>query len=381
MTPRSSGNVVGARLKVARLLRGMPQGALAKELSVSPAFLCQLEAGTKQPSDIFLNAVATFFDVTPAFFLRPVLDEFRDEECFFRRRRTTPLYARNRVLAHGTLFAELVAELETRVDFPEDNVPTIPATTPEEIEAAAERCRAAWGLQNDEPVASMMRLMENAGVIVTRFDGGTEKIDAFSRAGARRVVVLSSDKSAVRSRFDLGHECGHLVMHVGMDASQPELERQADAFASAVLLPRAGFVAAFPRRMYTGIDWDALITLKKRWKVSVAAMVRRAFDLKLIDALVYQRAYKYMSVHWGGRRIEPLDSEIAHEEPEVIPRALEVLKDAGLSPLDLASELGWSPSMFEAVSKYQLESLPDGIASLDRARAARRRRGGPPTRT
>ena len=35
--------------------------------------------------------------------------------------------------------------------------------------------------------------------------------------------------------------------------------------------------------------------MKKRWRVSAAAIVRRAFDLKMIDAADYQRAYKFMS--------------------------------------------------------------------------------------
>ena len=360
--------VVGARIRIARLLQGRTQADLAKELQISPAFVCQVEAGTKQPSTDTLAAIATILRVQPDFFERTIHDEFRDEECFFRKRKTTPLYVRSRALAHGTFLTELIAALEEKVDLPADSVPHAPEGS-KPIDDIAEDCRQSWGLGVDTPIDNMTRVLENAGVVVADFSS-SRKVDAFSRAGARRVVVRNSEtQSRSRLRFDLAHECGHLVMHVGLDASCLELEPAADAFAAAFLLPRRAFAAEFPRG--GSPSWDSLRSLKRRWGVSLSAIVRRARDLRLVDALFYQRAYKQMSARgWNTR--EPDEEYVREERPEMIVMAVRVLDESGELPKPaLARRLGWSPALFTEVTGEPCVELPDDVIPIDRARRAR----------
>ena len=360
--------VVGARVRIARLLQGRTQADLAKQLEVTPAFICQLEAGTKQPSHDTLAAISVLLRVEPDFFLRQIHDEFRDEECFFRKRKTTPMYARSRALAHGSFLTELIGFLEEHVDFPDENIPNVPEVS-KPIDEIAEDCRAAWGLGMDTPIVNMTRVLENAGIIVADF-GSSWKIDAFSRAGARGVVVRNTDtRIGSRLRFDLAHECGHLVMHAGQDASNPELEPAADAFAGAFLLPRQAFIAEFPRS--AAPSWNSLRELKRRWGVSLSAIVRRARELRLIDALFYQRAYKQMSAR-GWNTNEPDEHLIANESPELLATALRMLDEAGeVSPVELAEKLGWSLELFTEITGEQCEKLPDDIIPIGRARHAR----------
>lgn len=68
------------------------------------------------------------------------------------------------------------------------------------------------------------------------------------------------------------HEVGHLVMH---GSSRPkEMESQANRFATAVLIPRAAFWREFPKQHYR-FDWAGLTAMKRRWGVSIQAIVRR----------------------------------------------------------------------------------------------------------
>src|SRR5258708_40375904 len=94
----------------------------------------------------------------------------------------------------------------------------------------------------------MGRVLEHAGVIVTRLDEAS-KLDAFSRkgrAGGVTVVVLNTAKgSTSRTRFDMAHELGHLVMHSKPTLELADREKQADRFAAAFLLPRRGFAREF----------------------------------------------------------------------------------------------------------------------------------------
>ncbi|MDX2089694.1 MAG: XRE family transcriptional regulator [Kofleriaceae bacterium] len=365
---KADPQVVGARVRIARLLQERTQADLAKQLEVTPAFVCQLEAGTRQPGPALLAALSVVLRVEPEFFARHIQDEFRDEECFFRKRKTTPMYARSRALAHGSFLTELISLLEHHVDFPEENVPNIPGGA-KPVDVIAEECRIAWDLGIDTPIVNMTRVLENAGVVVADF-GSHRKVDAFSRAGARAVVARNTETQArSRLRFDLAHECGHLVMHAGQDASNPELEPAADAFAGAFLLPRRAFVAEFPST--SSPSWQSLRELKRRWGVSLSAIIRRARELRLIDALFYQRAYKQMSAR-GWNTNEPDEHLIEDEKPELITTALRMLDDAGeITLAELAGRLGWAPDLFTEITGEPCEPLPDDVIPIDRARRVR----------
>lgn len=366
----------GSRLRLARAFNGWTQVELGEQVGVSHQFIGYLEAGQKSPTDLLTEALGDACGFAPEFFHGPAVDEFRDEECHFRRRASTPVSVRTRVLAHGTLFSAGVEYLDGVLSLPREDVPEIRVSNREEIERAAESCRMRWGLGRDVPIKNLTRAVERAGVIVTRFEGSTTKVDAFSRsAGRRPIVVLNTEKdSPSRTRFDLAHECGHLVMHGGLAAGSEDAEREADQFASALLLPRAGFVREFPRG--PRIDWAALFRLKRRWGASVAAIVRRAFDLRMIDAAQYQRAYKYMAAQ-GWRTGEP--DEIEPELPEVIPLAIRRLEEHfGASPNVLCRRLQWRRPVFEKVLGVPLppeeEDRPEGVVVNLALRRAERER-------
>jgi len=52
------------------------------------------------------------------------------------------------------------------------------------------------------------------------------------------------------------------------------------------------------------LDWAVYLDLKSRWGLSMAALVRRARDLGVIDQATYTRAMKQGSAY-GWRRAEP----------------------------------------------------------------------------
>lgn len=357
----------GVRLRLARVFQGLSQVDVADSVGVSQAYIHHLESGSRQqPTSIVVNALASALKVPPGFLYSPVpIIEFRDEECAFRRRANTALTHRLRVLAHGTLFAEAVAELEQYVDLPEQNLPEVRVSTRRDIEDAAEACRRKWGVPVDAPIANMVRALENAGVVVTRFEASADRIDAFSRAGERDIIVLNTDKgSTSRTRYDCAHEAGHLVMHRGLDAGAPDREDEANYFAVALLLPRAGFVREFgyqPRA-----SWDHLIQLKTRWGVSVAALIRRAYDLHLVSAVEYRRVNIALKQEmYPNEPAEPPD-----EPPELFAVALEAIDETrGLATRALVHGLGWSPELFERVTGFTSEGEPSaGIVAIESAR-------------
>lgn len=367
---------LGSRLRLVRIFNDLTQAELGERASVTPQYIGYLENGRKQPTELLIKVFASVLGFDESFFRGPALEEFREEECHFRRRATTPVSVRSRVLAHGALFGSLVEYLDDSVSMPAENVPRARVQSLEDIEHAADLCRMQWGLGCDLPIKNLTRAVERAGVIVTRFEASANKIDAFSRSGKRSVVVLNTDKGAAsRSRFDLAHECGHLVVHEGMTTGDPDTEKQANQFASALLLPRAGFVREFPRSSH--IDWPAIFRLKRRWGASAAAIVRRSYDLRLIPATMYQSAYKAMAYR-GWLKNEP--DEPQPENPELVPLCLEQIRSAnGVTLRDVMQHLGWGRRSFEAVTGIAVPDLPPtseedagNVIDFSRARQARR---------
>jgi Zn-dependent peptidase ImmA (M78 family)/DNA-binding XRE family transcriptional regulator len=375
MEPTAEPTFLGANLRVARNFNGMTLTELAKLVSVSHAMIHHLEAGARKPGSGLDAAIAQALGFEIDFFYLPLPEEFHEEQCQFRGR-SMPASLKTRVLAHGTLFGCFVSFLGKRVKLPPVALPEERVSDKESIERAAEDCRRRLGIGLDRPALSICRVLENLGAVVTRFEGSTEKsdalrVDAFSRAGVRPVVVLNTDKgSTSRGRWDMSHEFGHLIMHSGLPAGDPLLETQADQFASAFLLPRVGFLREFhPQKR---LNWDTVWGLKRRWKASGASIVRRAYDFGRIDAIEYRRAWKHY-MYKGWHKGEPYEPD--EEVPEVVPQALEFLRSRkGMSTLDMAKTLGWRAETFErvvGVPAVPLQPVPSqggNLLPLERAR-------------
>lgn len=313
----------GHKLWLARTFRGWNQARLAEACALTQAFISLLEKGAKSPSQEALAALAAALRFDVAFFEEPATDLFNEDACNFRRRKRTPATVRERLVAHGNLFNMVVRYLDGALRLPKVAVPSAQAGTAEAIERAADRCRLEWGVGLNLPCTNMLRVAEKHGVVATRFVGEALDVDAFSRAGSRPLIVLNSDKgSTSRARWDVAHEVGHLVLHAATERlAMDDVEAEADAFAGAFLLPRDGFAREFPQA--SRIDWSVVFRMKRRWKVSGAAIVRRAHDLRRIDAAEYRRAFKYMSSM--GWRSGPEPEEPPEEVPATVALAFEVL--------------------------------------------------------
>jgi Zn-dependent peptidase ImmA (M78 family)/transcriptional regulator with XRE-family HTH domain len=381
-TKKTEGAFSGSKLRTARFFFGLTLAELGERLAVSRQYVYLLESGAKTPSDEVLVAAADTLGVTPEFFFAPIGDEFREEECNFRRRRSTSLAIRQQAVAHGTLFGAVVSYLDDALSLPADSLPRV-SHEDQDIERLTETCRIHWGLGIDRPIQNMTRLLENAGTVVSHFQGASEKVDAFSRAGRRNVAVLSSlQGSACRRRFDLAHELGHLVLHVGLEPPQTRedenrREAAADQFAGAFLFPRTGMKREFPRAAGEGrVRWADLLELKNRWGMSLAAILYRAHELGLIDGGAYRRANMAIRAKRWHKR-EPLDDYLKSEPPEVIPLAFAQLQRSyGISAEGVAAHLHMRNSTFERVVGVALpepEDRQEGaeIHRLDHYRHAR----------
>ncbi len=335
----------GRRLTHARLSRGLRKKDLADLIGVTPAAVGQYEQGVSFPSASVIGELSIALSYPPGFFARgrPRF-EISHDECHFRRLRATSKLERSRVLARAELLVELVDVFERHgLRFPKVNLPddlSDFADSIPHIEEVAIEVRRRWGL-GVGPIDNMVRLLEGKGCIVTRLRSESESVDAFSVWMAKRpLIVLSSNKANVeRSRYDAAHELAHLIFHHDAEPGSRRIEEQAHKLGAAFLMPATAIRREFPRRF----AWKQYFNLKERWKVSLAALVRRARDLNVISEPTYKRAMVQYSQR-GWRSGEPGNSS-QPEQPVLISRALSMLEERySIDQLTVAHELCIQPA-------------------------------------
>lgn len=341
----------GEQLRLARLVHGYSLEDVGERIGATRQFIHQLETGSRSPSNEMIEVLSDVLGVTQAFLSVAIPSTVRPEQCHFRGHITRPASITSQVLARGTLLDKFVAAIDEYLDLPAVSFPDIPASTTEEIEQAAEEARRFWGLGTTGPITSMMRVVENAGAAVTYFGDLSDRVDAFSMDRRRPIIVRSSLKESLcRQRFDFAHECGHLIMHRGLQTGDRATEDQAHRFASAFLFPRGAVLREFPRGRT--LNWRALLELKLRWKMSVRAIVRRGYDLGLLSPAQYRTANIHL-VKTGQAKVETYDADgtLPVEQPELLPAALSALNlVVPGGAVGLARDIGLSRTMLELVT-------------------------------
>lgn len=347
----------GEKLRLARLLNGMTLKELGDAVTASRQFIHQLEGDTRQPPEDMLYALCETLLVRKDFFYTPLNNDVKFEQCHFRKRKTTPVGLANRVCSYSSVFEVLVDFLSGYIEFPEPNIPEYSndadSYTNIEIENAAENCREHWNLGLDTPIDSITNVLESAGVVITTFTGVSDKVDALS-LNRRRPIIIRNDakESPCRLRFDLAHECGHFVLHNGIETGDTVTESEADRFASAFIFPRAAFLNEFPSNFSPNREssWQPLYKLKVRWGMSLKAIIYRAHFLKLITSQEYRAANVRLS-KTGQSRNERYDDQVVTEQPELLKSSVELIdQELGISFYKIAESLHIEHSMLSTIT-------------------------------
>lgn len=362
-----SEGFIGDRLRQLRLINEKSLQDVGEAIATTKQYIQQIEAGLQKPTEITQNALADYFGVSKSFFTQQY-NHIYETECNFRKAKSTPVNVKEKAQQYASLLEEYIKFL----DEDEFDLPTISFLKEDidyknlsalNIEELAEKLRREWGLDVETPIDDMTKALENAGAIVTYFKELSDKVDAFSISRNRPLVIRNNEKyNGCRLRFDLAHECGHLVLHKCSDnAEDIELkEEQANRFASAFLLPRKGFFQEF-YSVFAGmsINWRKMAELKKRWKVSFASMIHRAYDLNIIDAVKYRSAYIYLRKS-GQSKTEQGDAYINIETSSLLENMTQDLIKNDIE--DLATFIrnkGWSADLFAKVMSFNVDKVKE----------------------
>lgn len=325
---------------LARERRGLSQSALAEAAGVTQATISRYEAGLVTPLAEHLERIAEILERLEAFFF---LEErmYGASSMFHRKRSGLSVKMERRIHAqvneHRIHAAVLLREAEIESKFSFHRL-AMGEGGPEKV---AQTLRQLWQLPNG-PVRSVVGSIERAGGVVFRCPFGTTMLDGVSQwpldsDHVPPVLFVREDAPGDRERFTLCHELGHLVMH---HLPTPEPEDEADSFASEFLMPAREIGPDLSR-----LTLEKAAALKCYWKVSMAAIIRRAHDLGKIN----DRQYRYFNAEMnrlGYRKCEP--APIPPEEPRLFAEILEVHRSAhGRNVGALSALLGLRIHQFE----------------------------------
>lgn len=368
--PRGTPGFIGFRLSQARKLRRKNISALANDLGMSRATVSAYEKGTISPSPEIMGEICKCLDMPLDFFINDYHGQCNNNGPIFYRSYISALrLARESAEVKNEILSEIVDYLAQYIDFPiinvpEFDVPSDPTALDEaSIKEIALKTRKYWGLSLG-PISDILCLLENNGIVVGKFPLRCEKLDAFSqRRGRQPQIVVGSDKaSAVRQRFDASHELGHIILHrkvpseiVKDKAFHGLLENQAHLFASEFLIPTEAFKSELRR-----ISINEMINVKRRWKISIGAQVRKVSQSELASPAEVRILEQTLSKkRW--RKIEPLDDSISCEEPYLLKEGFQILLESKMqTPRDVSKRFSMHFADLEEIA-----GLPQGfIASF-----------------
>jgi Zn-dependent peptidase ImmA (M78 family)/transcriptional regulator with XRE-family HTH domain len=346
---------------------GLSQTSLANIVNVSKQAISQYENGIDSPGeDVFtplrnvLRHEAHFF-IRPSFFTAPATR-------FYRSMASATRTARARAESRQLWIRELLFFISEFVDLPPVDIQPL-AKDPklismEDIEALAADVRKAWGL-HESPIANLTDVAESRGIVVIRQQLDSAALDALSewlQPENRPFVVLNADKNVgVRSRLDLAHEIGHMILHrqVSMEQLKDDecfdlVESQAFRFGAALLLPEQPFLEDL-----FSVSLDGLKAIKPKWKVSIAMMIERLKDLSIINHEQHRRLrINYSTRRWN--RVEPFENEIPVEVPTLLSKCMQLIRSRDLQSIEqISAATGFSIQWIEQLLTVPEQAKPE----------------------
>lgn len=344
------------RLTLARRCRGLTKTKLAQNVGVESRTVSAWEHDEFAPEADRVEQIANALRFPSSFFFGDDLPEPSPEGASFRAFTRMTAGQRDIALGAGAIAFALNEWIEEQFELPPVDLPDVGRELGPE--GAAESLRQCWGL-GEQPIKNLLHLLESKGVRVFSLAVDASEVDAFSVwHSARPFIFLNTMKSAERSRLDAAHELGHLVMHRHGSPQGQIAEHEANAFASAFLMPRRSVLANAPRLP----SIDQLIKAKKYWGVSVAALAYRLSALGMVTEWQYRSLFVEIAKK-GYRKQEP--EEMPRETSQVLAKVFVALRQDGVSKADISSKLDLPADEIDALVFGLALTSVDGSGNSD----------------
>ncbi|WP_328856368.1 XRE family transcriptional regulator [Williamsia herbipolensis] len=361
-TRLDNGYLSPERIQVARMRRGWTKTELAHELKVTPRTITKYE--TEGAPTRSAEALGRALGFPTGYFAREQTTSFDVAEVNFRAARKASGRQRQAAVAAGISGVEIDHWISERFALPPIDLPMLVGERPR---GAARLLRGIWGL-GTKPLPNLVQLAESRGVRVYSLPPFADAVDAYSIwSGGVPYVFLARHKTPERTRFDLAHELGHLVLHESEPADTTAQEREADEFASEFLMPAASVVEYLPRNPTLA----QLMAVRDTFKVSAMAIAFAANRAGRYTEWAYRQTCIELSQR-GYRSGEPGGMR-HHEMSRVFPQVLSSGRSSAVTAQMIAEALDLPLADLHALT-FGAELRPaqelEAIASVPQPRQA-----------
>lgn len=317
------------RIYIARTLRGITKFTLSQQLGVTVRTINKYEH-SGAPS-YTAPALAKALEFPNNFFTRadpPLTPPSTKISWRCGRRATRDL--QESALAAGTLGIEIDQWVMQRFRLPELDLPTIGAESPQ---AAAMTVRHVWGL-GIHPLPNLVQLCESKGIGVYTLPPRADIAEAFSLwHNAKPYVFLGRGPAPEIVRFNLAHELGHLLMHTNEQTITATQEREANAFATELLMPADSLFDYLGRNP----NITTLLTYRNCYQVPALPLAHSLHSIGGLTEYAYRQTCIELSQR-GFRTAEP-NGMTNYEMSAVFRQILSPTRGATVSARKIAADL------------------------------------------
>lgn len=155
-----------------------------------------------------------------------------------------------------------------------------------DVQLQAERVRNTFQLGGRPACSLRTTLEEDYGVKIFYDDLGPDGGSAFSlQSWFGTAVLLNSAEAPWRRNYSLAHELFHLVTAGQLErCGRDQVEKLANVFASALLLPSDHVLAALEARLRgRKVSYEDLVQMAREFDVSIDALLWRLVNLHRLD--------------------------------------------------------------------------------------------------
>lgn len=340
--------MLAERLKLARRKAGLSLRELATAMDdrVTAQAIGKYERGESLPSSGVLLALVRALGVTLPYLLDAQEVSLAGVE--FRTKANTTARDRAAVETEVLEWIGRYLQIESilEMDSAQWHQPAKPRVLKKiaEAEDLAAEVRRNWNLGLD-PIPNMTELLEEKGLKVLtialpdRVSGFTCMVQR-ATGGPLPVVVVNRNFSLERRRLTLAHELAHRLIDTDALPDKDE-EKAANLFAGAFLMP-ADHLRTEVGKHRSALGYNEIVTLKRQYRVSGAAMLMRLRQLDVISESTLIYAYQTIARGWRTEEPAPLESSTEQGQRERAMRFERLCYRAlaeGLISLPKAAEL------------------------------------------
>ncbi|MFO0357649.1 MAG: XRE family transcriptional regulator [Sphingobacteriaceae bacterium] len=299
-------------LSIARESRGLENKEIAEKLDVNSSSVSRWENEGMAVSNDIIKKLTLILNYPESF--------------FYQKGEVMPLslsYRKRDVVA-----AKIISQIEANINISRLNIeiilntmrvsePKLPVLdvnkygTPQEC---AKQLRKLWKMDKGV-IENLSEVLEHQKIMLLSLDFNTERVDGRSTIGNEHYPIIVTNKALLgdRQRFTLAYELGHLIMHLHTEPKYDrDLSHEANLFAAEFLMPEKEI-----KNDLQDLTLAKLGDLKRKWKVSMQALLYRASDLEVIS--YNQKHYIVKQFNkLNIRRREPKELDIKTEQYKMV---------------------------------------------------------------